>query len=73
MGVILFGVYIVLSIVLTIIGVFIDNIIFFDRILLAALSRLLCHTLWSVHLAFCLLFGCFCCSIRASVPRRLAA
>ncbi len=30
MGVILFGIYIVLSIVLTVIGVFIGNIIFFD-------------------------------------------
>lgn len=43
MGVILFGIYIVLSIVLTVIGVFIGNIIFFDSILLAALSGLLCH------------------------------
>ena len=49
MGVILFGIYIVLSIVLTVIGVFIGNIIFFDNILLATLSGLLCHTLWSVH------------------------
>lgn len=57
MGVILFGIYIVLSIVLTVIGVFIGNIIFFDSILLAALSGLLCHTLWSVHPAFCLLIG----------------
>lgn len=73
MGVILFGIYIVLSIVLTVIGVFIGNIIFFDSILLAALSGLLCHTLWTVHPAFCLLIGiapcsccCFGCSIRAS-------
>ena len=43
MGVILFGIYIVLSIVLTVIGVFIGNIIFFDSILLAALSGLLCR------------------------------
>ena len=57
MGVILFGIYIVLSIVLTVIGVFIGNIIFFDSILLAVLSGLLCHTLWSVHPAFCLLIG----------------
>lgn len=57
MGVILFGIYIVLSIVLTVIGVFIGNIIFFDSILLAALSGLLCHTLWTVHPAFCLLIG----------------
>lgn len=57
MGVILFGVYIVLSVVLTVIGVFIGNIIFFDSILLAALSGLLCHTLWTVHPAFCLLIG----------------
>ena len=49
MGMILFGIYIVLSIVLTVIGVFIGNIIFFDSILLAALSGLLCHTLWTVH------------------------
>ena len=55
MGVILFGIYIVLSIVLTVIGVFIGNIIFFDSILLAALSGLLCHMLWTVHPAFCLL------------------
>lgn len=41
MGVILFGIYIVLSIVLTVIGVFIGNIILFDSILLAALSGLL--------------------------------
>jgi len=34
MGMILFGIYIVLSIVLTVIGVFIGNIIFFDSILL---------------------------------------
>ena len=40
MGVILFGIYIVLSIVLTVIGVFIGNIIFFDSILLAVLSGL---------------------------------
>ena len=33
MGMILFGIYIVLSIVLTVIGVFIGNIIFFDSIL----------------------------------------
>ena len=52
MGVILFGIYIVLSIVLTVIGVFIGNIIFFDSILLAALSGLICHTLWTVHPAF---------------------
>ncbi|MDO5135903.1 MAG: hypothetical protein Q4D55_07600 [Eubacteriales bacterium] len=57
MGVILFGVYIVLSVVLTVIGVFIGNIFFFDSILLAALSGLLCHTLWTVHPAFCLLIG----------------
>lgn len=57
MGMILFGIYIVLSIVLTVIGVFIGNIIFFDSILLAALSGLLCHTLWAVHRAFCLLIG----------------
>ena len=57
MGVILFGIYIVLSIMLTVIGVFIGNIIFFDSILLAALSGLLCHTLWTVHPAFYLLIG----------------
>lgn len=57
MTVILFGIYIVLSIVLTVIGVFVSNIIFFDSILLAVLSGLLCYELWTIHPAFCLLIG----------------
>lgn len=57
MNFILFGIYIVLSIVLTVIGLFIGNIILFDSILLAALSGLLCNTVWSLHPAFCLLIG----------------
>lgn len=52
-----FGIYFALSIVLTIIGLFFGNIILFDSILLAALSGLLCNTVWSVHPAFCLLIG----------------
>ena len=57
MNFILFGIYIVLSIVLTVIGLFIGNIILFDSILLAALSGLLCHTLWMLHPALCLVVG----------------
>lgn len=56
-GVILFVIYVVLGIVLTVISTFIGNIIFFDSILLAVLSGVLCHTLWTVHPAFCLLIG----------------
>ena len=52
-----FGIYFALSIVLTVIGLFFGNIILFDSILLAALSGLLCNTVWSVHPAFCLLIG----------------
>ncbi len=52
MNIILFGIYIVLSIVLAVIGLFIGNIILFDSILFAALSGLLCHTLWTLHLAY---------------------
>lgn len=52
-----FSIYFALSIVLTVIGLFFGNIILFDSILLAALSGLLCNTVWSVHPAFCLLIG----------------
>lgn len=57
MVIFLLGIYIVLSIILAIVGAFFGNIIFFDSILLAALSGLLCHILLTMHPAFCLLIG----------------
>lgn len=57
MGIVLFGICIVAGIALGIIDIFFDNIIFFDSIFLAFISGVLCHSMWKIHPAFCLLIG----------------
>lgn len=57
MNLILFGIYILLSIVVLIISIFVGNIILFDSLLLGILAGLLCSELWTIHPAICLLIG----------------
>ena len=54
---VLLALSVVLGIILTVIGLFLGNIILFDSILIAVITGLVCNQVWSVHPAFCLLIG----------------
>ncbi len=48
---------IAVCILLTIIGLFVGQIILFDSIALSIAAAIVCYQLWSIHPAFCLLIG----------------
>ncbi len=48
---------IAVCILITIIGLFVGQIILFDSIALSIAAAIVCYQLWSIHPAFCLLIG----------------
>lgn len=48
---------VILSFFLTIMSLFVGNILLFDSITLAVLSGVISHTFWSIHPGICLLIG----------------
>jgi len=54
-AILIFGV--IVGLILTIIGIFVGNIIFFDSIILAVISGIISNQIWKVHPALCLVIA----------------
>lgn len=50
-----------IGLLMTIIGLFVGNIILFDSILISLVFGFLCYSIWSVHPAICLIIAAFAC------------
>ena len=54
---ILLAISIFIGLIFTIIGIFVGHIILFDSIFFAVISGIVCHQLWNIHPALCVLIA----------------